>query len=455
MMRSIHGRLLLAATVVLAAFLGLGALGLDRAFRDSAESALQTQLMGQVYALLGAADTDEQGRMRLPQTLPDPRLSNPASGLYAQVSGELGGYQWHSPSAVGRSLPMSDDIPPGEQRFVYLSSDEPLYLLSYALLWEDDTGAEIAYVFAVAENAAGLQQRVAAFRQTILLWLGSAAVILLLVQGVVLRWGLKPLRAVALDLRMIETGSRTRLEGDYPRELRRLTDGINAMIQQGESSLDRYRNSLGDLAHSLKTPLAVLQGAAESGDAELLREAVAEQVLRMNDIVQYQLKSAAVAGRGVSLTHKTLVRPLIDKLVNTLQKVYRDKAIQCRCTVPENALFPAEQGDLLECLGNILENAFKYARANVVVELEQIQDGRERGGVALCIGDDGPGIPVAVRERVLRRGERADQRTPGQGIGLSVASGIVHLYGGDLEIGESDLGGAMIVVRMPGQGARN
>lgn len=446
-MGSIHGRLLLAASVVLAAFLGLGALGLDRAFRDSAESALQTQLMGQVYALLGAADTDEQGRMRLPETLPDPRLSNPASGLYAQVSGEQGNYHWHSPSAVGRNLPMIDGIPPGQPHFEYLASDDSLYLLSYSLLWEDDAGGEIAYLFAVAENASGLQQRVAAFRRTILLWLGSAAVILLLVQGVVLRWGLKPLRAVAQDLRMIETGSRTRLEGDYPRELRRLTDGINSMIQQGESSRDRYRNSLGDLAHSLKTPLAVLQGAAEGGDAGLLREAVAEQVPRMNDIVQYQLKSAAVAGRGVSLTHKTRVRPVIDKLVNTLQKVYRDKTIDCRCSVAENALFPAEQGDLLECLGNILENAFKYARTTVVVDFERTPDGKR---VSLGIGDDGPGIPVAVRERVLRRGERADQRTPGQGIGLSVASEIVHLYGGDLDIGESDLGGARIVIVMPG-----
>lgn len=257
--------MLLAASVVLAAFLGLGALALDRAFRDSAESALQTQLMGQVYALLGAADTDAQGRMRLPETLPDPRLSNPASGLYVRVSGEQGGYRWHSPSAVGRTLPMPGHIPPGRPRFVYLASEEPLYLLSYSLLWEDDTGAEIAYLFAVAESASGLQQRVAAFRKTILLWLGGAALILLLVQGVVLRWGLRPLRAVARDLQMIESGSRARLEGEYPRELRRLTDGINSMIQQGESSRDRYRNSLGDLAHSLKTPLAVLQGAAEGG----------------------------------------------------------------------------------------------------------------------------------------------------------------------------------------------
>lgn len=450
-MRSIHSRLLLAASVVLAAFLGLGAFALDRAFRDSAESALQTQLMGQVYALLGAADTDAQGRMRLPDTLPDPRFSNPASGLYAQVSGEQGGYQWHSPSAVGRKLSIPFDIRSGESHFVYLPSEEPLYLLGYSLLWEDDAGTEIAYLFVVAESATGLQQRVAAFRKTILLWLGGAAVILLLVQGAVLRWGLKPLRAVAFDLRMIESGARSRLEGNYPRELRRLTDGINSLIQQSESSRDRYRNSLGDLAHSLKTPLAVLQGAAECGEPQLLREAVTEQVPRMNDIVQYQLKSAAAAGRGAGLTHMTLVRPVIDRLVNTLQKVYRDKSVNCLCTVAEDVVFQMEQGDLLECLGNVLENAFKYTGSEVSIYLEPDAQGSPVPGVRLCVEDDGPGIPAAVRGRVLRRGERADQQAPGQGIGLSVASRIVRLYGGNLEIGESKLGGASILIWMPGQ----
>ncbi len=450
-MRSIHSRLLLAASVVLAAFLGLGALALDDAYRDSAENAMQTQLMGQVYALLGAADADSQGRMRLPQSLPDPRFSNPASGLLAQVSGEKGGYHWHSPSAVGRQLPMPNGIPPGQPQFRYLPSSEPLYLLSYALLWEDDSGAELAYLFVVAENAAPLQARVAAFRKSILIWLGGAALILLLVQGAVLRWGLKPLRQVAADLRMIETGERGRLEGDYPRELRRLTDGINSMIRHSAASRDRYRNSLGDLAHSLKTPLAVLQGAAEGEDTALLREAVSEQVARMNDIVQYQLKSAAAAGRGAGLAQATALRPILDRLIKTLQKVYQDKAIQCRCEVTAGTLFPGESGDLMECLGNILENAFKYARNRVTVSLDHDANGGETAAICLCVADDGPGIPASVRERVLRRGERGDQQLPGQGIGLSVASEIVRLYGGELEIGESDWGGAVIRLRMPGQ----
>ncbi len=446
-MRSIQSRLLLAASVVLALFLGLGAIALDRAFRDSLESALETQLMGQVYALLGAAETDKQGRMRLPESLPDPRLVSPDSGLYVQVVGEQDNYQWRSPSSIARQLPPQTQVPLGQQQFYYRRADA-FYQLNYSLLWEDDTGREIAYLFTVSESAESVQKRIAVFRQTILLWLGSAAFILLLLQGVVLRWGMKPLRTVEEDLQMIETGEQEQLQGDYPKELRRLTQGINSLIKHNGVSRDRYRHSLGDLAHSLKTPLAVLQGAAEGQDVQQLREAIAEQIPRMDEIIQYQLKAAAVAGRVV-FAQATPVRPIIDRLVNTLDKVYHDKSITCRCDVDAEQLFTGEPGDLLECLGNLLDNAFKYGRSQVHIYLDEtVAVNSAVKGRCLCIEDDGPGIPQAVRARVLRRGERADQRTTGQGIGLSVASDIVHLYGGKLEIGESPLGGALISIQM-------
>lgn len=448
-MRSINSRLLLAASLVLAAFLGLGALAIDDAYQESAESALQTRMMSQVYALLAAADTDQQGRMRLPENLPDPRFSKPDSGLYAQVTGEAGGYQWRSPSTLGRSLPLQKDLPSGQARFSYFPADDPLYLLRYALLWEDDSGREIAYQFVLAETATALKARVGVFRKTILLWLGGAALLLLLMQGVVLRWGLKPLRTAANDLRMIERGEREQLAGDYPRELQKLTLAINSMIRHSTASRDRYRNSLGDLAHSLKTPLAVLQGAAETGDSEYLREAVVEQVPRMNQIVQYQLKSAAVAGRA-GLAHNTRLQPLVDRLVTTLQKVYREKGIHCECHVAPELCFPLEQGDLLEVLGNILENAFKYAVGRVLISVLIDQERGDSGAaVGLCVEDDGPGIPPAIGRRVLQRGERADQRQPGQGIGLAVANEIIHLNAGKLELGRSNLGGARIVLWMP------
>ncbi|WP_245832115.1 histidine kinase dimerization/phospho-acceptor domain-containing protein [Solemya velesiana gill symbiont] len=150
--------------------------------------------------------------------------------------------------------------------------------------------------YSVAENAAPVEAEMKAFRQALLFWLGGASLLLLLA---VLRWGLRPLRQVAEDLGGIESGEAEYLKGEYPRELSGLTGSINSLIRTGRASRDRYRNSLGDLAHSLKTPLAVLLGAAESAEDKKLREAVQEQVPRMNDIVQHQLKRAAASGRAV------------------------------------------------------------------------------------------------------------------------------------------------------------
>ena len=452
-MQSIQSRLLLAATLVLAAFLGLGALAIDDAYRESAERALETRMMGQVYALLAAAETDSQGRMRLPENLPDPRFSNPDSGLYAQVTGEGGEYRWHSPSTVGRTLPLDGSPPPGKPQFIHLPDKEHLYLLRYALLWEDDSGAEVAYQFVLAESDAALRGQLGVFRKTILLWLGGAALLLLLMQGAVLRWGLKPLRAVAADLRMIERGEREQLEGNYPKELRRLTLAINSMIRHSTASRDRYRNSLGDLAHSLKTPLAVLQGVAEDGEEAGLRAAVLEQVPRMNEIVQYQLKSAAAAGQA-GLSASTRLRPLVERLINSLQVVYRERGVQCECRVTPEQCFPLEQGDLLEVLGNILENGFKYARSRI--EVSTIERGATDSGggwIGVRVADDGPGIPPVVGQRVVKRGERADQRYPGQGIGLAVANEILHLNGGELELDQSESGGAGITLWMRATGA--
>ena len=445
-MPSIQGRLVFAASLVLLVFLGLGALALDRAYRDSVEQALHNELMGQVYALLGAAQTDAAGRMRLPDQLPDPRLVSPDSGRYAAVRGEDGRYQWQTPSALGRQLPQPESLAPGADRFTRNDGVDPHYRLTYRLLWEDDQGKELSYTVLVVEHAADLDSRVAAFRRTILIWLGGAALVLLLVQGGVLRWALRPLRQVAEDLREIEGGQRNQLQGSYPRELQKLTAGINNLIRHSSASRDRYRDSLGDLAHSLKTPLALLQGAAEGRDNAALRLAVREQVPHMNSIVQYQLKAAAAAGQ-VDLAHSaTTLLPLLEKLVRTLDKVYAEKAIDCELTVDPSLKVPMEEGDLLECLGNLLDNAYKYGRQRIAVKAGVSPDGAVTW---LEIADDGPGIPAADWPRLLRRGERADQRLPGQGIGLSVVHRIATLYGGSLQLDSSTLGGVCIRFELP------
>ena len=443
---SLQTRLVAAGTLVLAAFLGLTGYALDRAFRDSIETATIEKLKGQIYGLLGAADVDRRGRLRLPDSLSDPRLSEPDSGFYAQVEGENGKYKWQSPSMVGRKPAEIMPTPAGAFRLHRSSTPDEMLVLSFRVLWEDNRGKEQAYTLMVSQTTDSLVSQIESFRFTMLLWMGGSALILLLVQAVVLRWGLSPLRQVASDLKRIEAGDSDGLEGEYPKELLGLTQNINSLISHGRASQERYRNSLGDLAHSLKTPLAVMQGAMESKDEESLRDAVSEQLPRMDEIVRYQLQRASASGRS-DVTRAQQVAPVVTKIVNTLQKVYRDKGVTCNQELDPATVFYGDQGDLMEFLGNLLENAFKYCDKIVAISVvcPECEPGT-RLSLEITISDDGAGIPESEWTRVLGRGERQDQKQQGQGIGLSVADDIIRLYGGELKIGRSELGGAEITV---------
>lgn len=444
---SLQTRLVVAGSLILVAFLGLTGFALDRAFRESIETATIDKLKGQIYGLLGTADVDRRGRLRLPESLSDPGLSDPDSGLYAQVQGENGAYSWQSPSMVGRDPGKIDPTPAGEFRFRRSAMPQDMFILSFGVLWEDNRGREQAYTLMVSQTTDSLISQIDSFRFTMFLWMGGSALILLLAQVLVLRWGLTPLRQVADDLKRIEAGDTDALQGDYPKELRGLTQNINSLISHGQASQERYRNSLGDLAHSLKTPLAVMQGAIDSHNHDSLHEAVTEQLPRMDEIVRYQLQRASASGRS-DVTRAQQVAPVVVKIVNTLQKVYRDKGVTCSQHLDEQAMFYGDQGDLMEFVGNLLENAFKYCASSVAISVEcpEHEEGA-RLPLLLTIEDDGAGIPESEWKRVLGRGERQDQKQQGQGIGLAVADDIIRLYGGDLDIGKSKLGGAEIRVQ--------
>ncbi len=445
---SIHQRLLLAASLVLTAFLGLTGLALDKAFRSAAEEALQARLYSSVYALLAAAEEGQEGALKMPPVLTDPRFNRPDSGLYARVVGAQTEYRWQSASGVGRELDFVRRMAPGEAKIerVELPGDEAVLSLSFGVVWEDFNGRELEYTLMVAEDLAPQLEQVAAFRNSLMLWLGGAAVLLLLAQGLVLRWGLSPLRQVAEALTDIESGQSERLEGSYPRELSPLTSNINSLIRHAQARQQRYRDSLGDLAHSLKTPLAILQGLADQSDPveREQQRLLSEQVGRMNQIVGHQLQRAAASGR-TSLTRHLPVGKVVGRLADTLSKVYADKNVVWQIQIPETLGFKGDEGDLMELLGNLMENACKYCRGRV-----RVSGDLDGGRLCLSVCDDGAGIPADEAEAVLQRGHRADQQQPGQGIGLAVVMDILKAYGGRLEIGRSEaLGGAAITLCLP------
>ncbi len=454
-MHSLHGRLMVAATLALAGFLGATGVALYQAFRDSVEAAQRERLLGHVYALLAAAEEDANGRMLLPSALPDPRFNNPDSGLYAVVRNPGGDFTWRSPSLTGRQAAFYRTQTPGQRGFHDQSTGrQALQVINFGLAWEDYSGQEMAYTFAVAMDKTPLRREIEGFRTTLWTWLGGLALILLLVQGGILRWGLKPLRKVADDLQAIEGGRANRLEGEYPEELRGLTGNLNALIASTQANQQRFRNSLDDLAHSMKTPLAILRNAADEQSRSEFGSLVQEQVQRMDDIVQHQLGRAVVSGRS-TLGRAVQVAPLVERLARSLEKVYLDKSMTTQLDLAADARFFGDEADLMEVLGNVMENAYKYGRGLVRVTAASLPVAKgARMGLRLSVEDDGPGIAPERADDVMQRGRRMDQSKPGQGIGLSVVHEIVAVYGGNIAIEHSVLGGAAFVIRFtPAPGA--
>ena len=460
---SLHARQLLAASLGLVAFLGLTGVALDQAFRRTAISNLQERLQNDAYAYLGEFEFTRDGELIEPPPgqAPDARYLQPGSGLYAVARGKT--LRWNSPSVLGRVLPEPELLKPGEQRFdppplSFVDAEgltHQVYRFTYGLAWEQgeigQPSTVTRFTIAIYEDAEQLERQVGVFRRSLWGYLGLAAMLLLLVQMLVLRWSLQPVRNLERELGRVRRGVADRLSGRHPPELQQITDSINGLIESEHKNLDQSRNTLADLAHSLKTPLAVMRSRLDSGasDEELRRE-VGVQVQRMSEIVSYQLSRAARSGHAL-FSAPIAIEPRAEEIVASLEKVYLGKGVFCEFEVDADASFFGEIGDLQELMGNLLENAFKWARQRVLLTVKtEPAVGNRRPGVFLAVEDDGPGIPQEKVERLLQRGVRGDERVQGHGIGLAIVQDIVRAYRGELKVETSaELGGARFTVHFP------
>lgn len=456
---AIGSRLILASALALVLFLTLAGWALDRAFERSAVQAIRLRLQGYFYSLLQESDVNVKGKLLLSERMPDAAFERPASGLYAGVRGD--DFFWVSPSGLGRQLPFDKQLGAGELLFEG-PVETPVgnvYVYSFGVVFDSDRppGAggtpekQPTYTFYVAEHENSLLRQKAAFRDTLWSYLGGFGLLLLAVQSLLLRLSLNPLRHVAKELAEVERGTAEELLGPYPSELVGLTSSLNRVISAERDNLKRYRNTLGDLAHSLKTPLAVMRGLLDSEpDRDLLVQGTEEQVRRMNEIVAYQLARAASSG------HKTFAAPMAidryaEEIVQSLEKVYATKGVLCEFELDEQARFHGELGDVMEVLGNLLDNGFKWAKSRVVLTTRVIGDAKSRRkGLEICVEDDGPGIPEEKMADMLKRGVRGDERVQGHGIGLSTVSNVMESYQGQLNIDRSpELGGARFSAIFP------
>lgn len=453
---SLRTRLLIAFSILLFFFLGLTGVILDRAFSNSIEAGAEDRLQVQVYLLLGAAEQDD-GEFYFLETLQEPRFNQLDSGLYGFISGPAVGELWRSDSAItfGFADPnvLRERIAVGDTWFTTVQGEQgdEYFMLSYGILWEDGISE---YNFSVVENTDPYYSEISNFRTSLWYWLGGVAVVLLAIQFLLLRWGLSPLQRMAVALKLIESGETDKLAGSYPKELQGVTRNLNLLIESERKQQARYRTTLGDLAHSLKTPLAVLSGVMQALDknpdlkqGETLQqlESGQEQVDRMNQIVTYQLQRAVQSEQTSSLSRQVNISKTIDKIVDALEKVYAGKSMIITKHLDRELDFRGDERDLMEVLGNVLDNAFKYGNSRIEISAQESATGSYSW--QLTVDDDGPGIAEEQQEFVLQRGARADTLVHGHGIGLAVVTDIVNSYDGEICIGSSPLGGARIQIR--------
>lgn len=449
---SLQTRLLIAMSVLLTIFLGLTGIVLDRAFRSSIEAGVAEQLRAQIYVLLSAVE-EEQGEFYFLQDLREPRFGQLNSGLYGLVSSRELGEVLRTPSALEINYAdfaqMWNKLGRGEFNFSRATTKDgsEYFIAVYGVIWENSAAP---YDFAVIESTGTYLAEVNNFRTSLWSWLGGVAVLLLVLQVMLMRWGLSPLRRLAVDLKHIESGDTQELNEDYPRELQAVSQNLNLLIKSERKQQSRYRETLGDLAHSLKTPLAVIASAIRAlseaeprrGEAAAHISAAEEQLERMNQIVGYQLQRAVKSNGSSSLARRVDVATTVGKILGALEKVYAEKSMRVHAEVGTGLYFLGDERDLMEVLGNVLDNAFKYGGTKIFIQthvsMEPIRQLR------ISIEDDGPGISEQHQEFVLQRGARLDTLAQGQGIGLAVVTDIMSSYGGQVDVSNSPNGGARV-----------
>ena len=436
---SLRLRSFAAAVLALLIFIPLTAVTLEQAFNGSLSQSMLQQLRAQSLTLISEFELDNTGRQaQMPEQLYNEQFNIPDSGLYAFIQSQ-DGVLWQSLSTLNwQQQPdfFAPDI--GAEVFVedFLMQNN-YFLYAYTAEFETSEGYQ-PVSFYVLQDKQVFNTEKSKFANTLWNWLGLIALLLLILLLVSLNAALLPISRLNKQIRQAESGQLKRIDQRYPPELEKLKSSINNLLDTEQQQRSRYKNSLSDLAHSLKTPLAVLSGTAG------LPEQAKEPISQINLQIQRQLKRA-VAGTSSTFEQAVSIKPVVDKLFNAMNKVYADKHLTLTHDIQHQALgFHGDITDLMEILGNVLDNACKAAVKQVTLSVLT-----NLNTLLIHVEDDGPGIPKDKREQLLERGTRLDSYKEGQGIGMAVVADLVSAYQGQLKIKQSNLGGAKLTLIFP------
>ena len=452
---SLRYRAALAAALTLMLFFSLAGFGLLRAYEDSLNNAAEGELRAYMLSLLGAIDVNEQGEVSL-DSLSVSAFNQPNSGVYAEVWQEQN-LLWRSDSLISQELPKVESEL-GEYHFFSSITDDVLLsqdkrhvdlmnnVLSLKIDWNDGVISE-QYQLIVANDALPFLRRQQGYKKNLLFWLMGLGLGLVFLQILLFRWLFRPINKVIDELSLIQTGEQTGFSGEYPREVDGLTQSLNGFLENEGRHIKRVKESLANLAHSLKTPLAVIQ--TELFNKNIDKNVLQEQVDRINTIVNYQLNRTSSSVRP-SYRKAVSCHELVNRLITVMQRLHEPKGIHFHSEIAPKLVFRGDVDDLAEVLGNVLENACKWTKKNVFISANN----DEKGNLFLYVLDDGVGIPEGKVDDVLQRGKRLDVKTEGQGIGLSMVNDIVESYQGEVElksaysVNEKYNSGLAVVIRM-------
>jgi signal transduction histidine kinase len=443
-------RLVLLAAAWSLAVVVLAGFALSAFFSHAAMERFDASLSEGLDSLVAGASV-ENGQVA-PPPFTDPRTLRAYSGDYweiAEVNGPVVGAEVRSRSLWDRALTLPPTVlakaaaNPGEA--VFFDTVGPLNQpLRVAALQGRLPDLAMPVIFVSAQDRSPVDKAVRTFATAIaisLALLGAGLIAAVIIQ---VRVGLSPLFALRREVAAVRTGERERIDGAYPSELAPLAEELNALMAHTHEVVERQRTHVGNLAHALKTPLSVILSEARQQPGAL-SEVVIRQAETMGQQVNHHLRRARAAARAQGPGERTAVAPVIEELARTLEKIFADTVSEVEWASPADLNFLGERQDLLEIVGNVMENACKWCRSFVRVTA-QASGPRH---FTLTVEDDGPGLPVEKREEVLRRGARLDEQTPGSGLGLSIVDELVRAYGGSLDLATSSLGGLALTIRLP------
>jgi signal transduction histidine kinase len=451
---SIAKRLFLSAAILSLAIFLVAGIVLSTIYRRTAEANFDERLSAYLHALVADIATGGEDNRTAPGQLGEPQFELPFSGWYWQIT-RLGVPKPEiksSRSLFAAKLPRLADEgvtagPGGARRGYVKGPDDRILRMVERVI---DTGDQGIYLIQVAATTGELEAQNSRFEFDLGLTFAALAAALVISSAAQLRFGLKPLRELQEGVAAIRRGEAEKIEGDFSQDLRPLASELNLLIAANRAVVERARTQVGNLAHALKTPLSVIVNEAALDPGPLAAK-VEEQAAVMRDQVSYYLNRARAAVRARALGGLTEVAPAIEALVRTFDKIYAQRAIRFTVSVPRSARFQGERQDLEEMVGNLIDNAGKWAHQEVAIKvtLESWRNLSEHRFFRVTIDDDGPGLAPELRQAALSRGKRLDETKPGSGLGLSIVADLASVYGGCLSLEDSPRGGLRAELRLP------